>query len=76
MSPPADLYAPSSYAILKLYVHYQEGGGAGDVSIEQVASCSVHSAAQCSRAGPGLSKALPVTAIYSGRSQFELACEG
>ena len=30
MSPPADLYAPSSYAILKLYVHYQEGGGAGD----------------------------------------------
>ena len=25
MSPPADLFAPSSYAILKLYVHYQEG---------------------------------------------------
>ena len=25
MSPPADLFAPSSYAILKLYVHYEEG---------------------------------------------------
>lgn len=24
MSPPADLFAPSSYAILKLYVHYQD----------------------------------------------------
>ena len=25
MSPPADLFAASSYAILKLYVHYQVG---------------------------------------------------
>ena len=23
MSPPADLFAPTSYAILKLYVHYE-----------------------------------------------------